>query len=139
MKACRIGTICFFTIFLTIAARQGNGQTPDPLEENEQVVISPKRVDFGSQAVGVASVPRTVTLTNNSISPLTLHYILTSGIDFAQTNTCGSTLASKTSCTIGVTFRPAISGSRIGTLILSTSAPHNPQHVDLTGFGEERQ
>lgn len=136
MKANRIRALCLLGL-LAVASRQGNGQTRDPVEQNEQVVINPHKLDFGPQTVGAPSSPRTVNVRNNSESELRLDYILTSGIDFTQTNTCGRTLAADASCSITVTFRPAIPGSRIGTLILFNSAPHSPQHVDLAGIGEE--
>ena len=55
--------------------------------------------------------------------------------DFAQTNTCGASLAAHDSCTISVTFKPTAPGKRIGNLPLHDNASNSPQVVDLSGKG----
>src|SRR5438094_4863058 len=59
----------------------------------------------------------------------------TNSADFGQTNNCGSSLAVSSSCTINVTFTPAASGTRSGTLTVTDNASGSPQTASLTGTG----
>ena len=58
--------------------------------------------------------------------------------DFAQTNTCGASLAAQNSCTISVTFKPTAAGKRTGNLPLHDNASNSPQVVALSGKGNRR-
>ena len=100
----------------------------------QSVTVSPTSLSFGSQAVSITSSAKTVTLKNGTSSTLTISSISTSG-DYAETNTCGTSLAASTNCTINVTFTPSTTGSRTGTLSISDSASNSPQTVSLTGTG----
>src|SRR5207245_1491643 len=55
--------------------------------------------------------------------------------DFAETNTCGSSVAAGANCTISVTFTPTAAGSRTGTVKFTDNAGGSPQSVGLTGTG----
>jgi len=100
------------------------------------VKLTPLKLDFGSVPVGTTSLSKIATLTNISNSALTVRDISASGIDFAETNTCPSGLPAGGSCAIEVTFKPAIDGPRIGTIMISTSDPAIPQLLVLTGTGQ---
>ena len=54
----------------------------------------------------------------------------------AQTNTCGTSLAVKKSCSISVTFTPTQTGTRLGALMISDNATGSPQSVSLSGVGK---
>jgi hypothetical protein len=99
-----------------------------------QASASPASLSFGNQVVGFASAVKTVTLTNNLETALSISSIAVSG-DYSQTNTCGTLLASETTCTVSVTFTPTTTGSRTGTLTISDGANNSPQTVSLTGNG----
>jgi len=58
--------------------------------------------------------------------------------DFAQTNTCGASLAAHHTCGISVTFKPTATGKRTGNLPLHDNATNSPQVVDLSGKGNDR-
>ena len=60
--------------------------------------------------------------------------IVASG-DFAQTNTCGASVAAGGNCTISVTFKPTASGPRTGTITIADSAAGSPQTIALSGDG----
>ena len=96
--------------------------------------LSPAALSFGSHTVGTTSNPISATLTNNQATALTINSVTVSG-DFAQTNTCGASLAGKATCTISVTFTPTVVGSRTGTLTVSDSGSNSPQTSNLTGTG----
>jgi hypothetical protein len=84
--------------------------------------------------LGSASVPQTVTLTNNGTTSLSNINVSIVG-DYTNTTTCSTSLAASGSCTISVTFVPTTSGVRYGNLIVSDSDPSSPQTVRLTGTG----
>src|SRR5260370_1104072 len=96
--------------------------------------VSPTSLTFASQTVGTTSAAQSVTLSNTGNASLNLTGVSASG-DFAQTNTCGSSVAAGANCTISVTFTPTASGSRTGTLSITDNASGSPQSVSLTGTG----
>ena len=104
------------------------------------VQFSPSSVSFGAQTVGARSSPQLVTLTNAGGSALTITSIGIAGGnagDFADTSTCGSTLAPGASCQIKVTFTPTASGTRSAAVSVSDNAPGSPQVAALSGTGQD--
>jgi hypothetical protein len=101
------------------------------------VKLTPERLDFGFQAVGTASQPKTAILTNTSNSAMRMRDIGASRIDFAETDTCKGSLLLGENCTIEVTFTPAIPGPGLGTIIISDSDPASPHFLVLTGTGSD--
>ena len=97
--------------------------------------FAPSSVVFGSQNVGTTSTARTVSVTNTGSAPLTFLSIVSSG-DFAQTNTCGSTLAAGSGCSASVTFAPTGAGLRNGSLTFNDSDGSALQTVSLSGTGQ---
>jgi hypothetical protein len=90
-------------------------------------------------AMGTSSGAETVTLKNNLVQALPFRSITFTGAnpsDFAQTNTCGSSVAANPGCVISVTFKPLATGSRTATLNLNDGANTSPQTVALTGTGK---
>src|SRR5206468_3857 len=84
------------------------------------------------------SAPQAVTLSNSGSAALSISSIAITGAnggDFAQTNNCGSSLAAGSKCTINVTFAPAATGTRTGTLTVTDNASGSPQTATLTGIG----
>jgi len=115
--------------------------TPDTI-----AILSQNNIVFGSQAVGTVGPPVLVTLTNISTVPpttintatLTISQITIEGPDaedFAQTNTCASTLNAQSACTITITFTPTASGPRSASLSISDNGGQSPQSIALSGTG----
>jgi len=98
------------------------------------VSLSPSSYDFGNQAVGATSSAETITLANDGNAALTISSIAVSG-DFSQTNTCGSSVAANSACTISVTFAPTAAGSRTGSITIADNASPATQTVNLSGTG----
>jgi hypothetical protein len=98
------------------------------------VDLSATILSFPGQAVSTTSAPQTLTLTNTGNGALTPVTITVSG-DFAQTNTCGSSVPANGSCTISVTFTPTAVGTRNGALTIVDNASNSPQTVSLSGTG----
>jgi len=79
-----------------------------------------------------AEITSKVTLANHGKSPLAISGISTVG-DYSQTDTCGTSVAAGTSCTITVTFTPTASGTRWGNLWVNDNDPGSPHTVRLKG------
>jgi FG-GAP-like repeat/Abnormal spindle-like microcephaly-assoc'd, ASPM-SPD-2-Hydin len=98
------------------------------------VALSAANLSFGEQVIGTTSNARTVTLTNIGSVILNIANIVSSG-DFAQTNTCGKSLAAQASCTISVTFTPSAENKRTGMITITDSASPGSQTISLAGEG----
>lgn len=94
----------------------------------------PASLAFGSQAVGTTSSSKTITMTNPGTAALVIADVAATG-DFADTNSCGSSLRPGSSCSITVTFTPTAKGSRTGTIVITDGDLNGPQTINLTGTG----
>jgi hypothetical protein len=97
-------------------------------------------LNFGNQLVASTSAAQTVTLTNTGTATLTfsgsgISISGTNSGDFAETNTCGSSVAASANCTISITFKPTATGVRNATLSVTDNASGSPQSISLTGTG----
>ncbi|MFB3921701.1 MAG: choice-of-anchor D domain-containing protein [Terriglobia bacterium] len=96
--------------------------------------IAPTALIFGDQGLNTTSPAQTVTMTNTGTGAVTIIGIDAAG-DFAQTNTCGNSLAAGANCTISVTFTPTAVGILSGTVTITDTDPTSPQIITLTGHG----
>ncbi len=96
-------------------------------------------VDFLNQPVSSTSNEQALQVTNNGLVPLRVTNLALGGAnpgEFAISgNGCGGSVAPGASCTIGLRFLPAQSGTRNATLSISSDAPASPHTVALTGNG----
>jgi hypothetical protein len=102
------------------------------------VTLSPTSLNFANQTVGTTSAPQTVTLTNHAQRALNISGDGISGTNpgsFAETHTCGRSLAAGASCTISVTFTPSGNGFKTATLGVLDDGGGSPQQVVLAGNG----
>ena len=83
--------------------------------------------------VGSSSAAKTVTVTNAGTSAASVSGVAVTG-DFSQTNNCAS-IAVNGSCTVTVTFKPTASGTRTGTLTVTSNANNSPTTATLSGSG----
>jgi hypothetical protein len=93
---------------------------------------------FSQVAAGSSSSPQNVTLSNAGNISLSISSIAITGTnagDFAETNTCASSLGAGDNCTISVTFTPTMDGTRNAAITIIDNAPGSPQTVNLTGTG----
>ena len=145
------GLSCTITVTFTPAAtgaRSASLQIADNAFNTPQLIslsgtgsttsllISPDSLTFGSQFVGSTGAAQTVSLSNTGTLALTINSVSVTGPqagDFAQTNTCGSSLVSGANCTVTITFAPTAVGTRNGTLNISDSASSTAQTVALSG------
>jgi len=102
------------------------------------ITLSPVGVNFGDQKVGTSSAAAAITLANAGASAVSITLISITGTDpgdFAETNTCGKSVAAHGSCTIKVTFKPTATGARAASVSVTDNGGGSPQSVSLTGTG----
>ncbi|MBV8716469.1 MAG: fibronectin type III domain-containing protein [Chloroflexi bacterium] len=132
-----IGTIDEVRVYsraLSAAEIQNDMNTPLPAAVAS---LSPSTLSFGNQNVNTSSNALPVTVTNTGNANLNIAAISFTGSgsgSYTQTNNCGSSVAPNASCTINVTFTPAVGGSNPATLIMTDNAS-NTHTVSITGTG----
>jgi len=140
----RVNTAIFATAgmalaFLTTSCGAGSSAAiPAPTGNGPVASLSSASLSFSNQAVGTTSAGQTLTLSNAGKAVLTITSIAITGTnagDFAQTNTCGSSVAAGAHCTIAVMFTPSAAGTRTATLSISDNASGSPQTAQLSGTG----
>jgi hypothetical protein len=102
------------------------------------VVLGGGSISFGGHTVGGTSGAQMISLSNTGTAALTIAGIAITGpnsSDFAQTNTCGTSLAVGANCTISVTFVPSATGTRTASVSITDNAAGSPQTVALAGAG----
>ncbi|MDQ1484390.1 MAG: hypothetical protein QOJ62_83, partial [Actinomycetota bacterium] len=87
---------------------------------------------FAAQAVGTASGPQAIRVTNTGKSAINVSTISTSG-DYGQTNDCANRIAAGAFCTVSVTFAATGAGGRTGAVRIASDSV--PVVVSLTGSG----
>ncbi|HEV2424941.1 MAG TPA: SBBP repeat-containing protein [Terriglobia bacterium] len=107
----------------------GSGNSP-------AIVLSPAKVDFGNEAVSVASTVQTVTVFNLGTAPLTISAVEAPSSDFTDSNNCVGTVApAGGSCTINVTFTPQSTGAVTDQFTITDNAANSPHTLTVTGTG----
>jgi len=124
---------------MTISDSAGS-QTVSLSGTGTAAAFSPASLTFAAQTVGTTSPSQNITMTDFSgFSAITITSLAITGTnagDFAQTNTCGTSLAQKKSCTITVTFTPTGTGTRTAAVSVTDNAGGSPQTIPLTGTGQ---
>ena len=98
------------------------------------VSVSPAALQFAPLPLGSTSQAQTVLLRNMGSASLSISSIATTG-DFAETNTCDTSVPSAASCTLSVTFTPTAAGSRSGSIVIQDNASGAPHSIPLNGVG----
>ena len=104
------------------------------LNSAPSVSLSPESLQYVAETVGVTSSPQTVLLRNMGSSLLTIVSIATSG-DFAESDSCGTTVSAAGNCTLSVTFTPTDAGVRLGSIAIQDNAAGTPHVITLSGIG----
>jgi hypothetical protein len=104
------------------------------------ISFAPTSLTFASQTVATASAPQAVTVKNTGTAALTFTGITIAGPnkgDFslapAATCTTATPLASNTTCTISVTYKPAAAGTGTAMVIVADNATGGSQTINLSG------
>ncbi len=103
------------------------------------VSVTPASLNFGTLTIGSTSAGLSVTMTNASIeAALSVTSVTITGAnpgDFAQINSCPSSLAAGASCTITATFTPKVASNRNARININDNASPASQTVTLSGKG----
>jgi hypothetical protein len=108
---------------------------------NPLLSLSPMSWFFGTQLLATPSAAGTITLANNSGSPLTISSIAVAGSnssDFSVKDNCPispNTVAAGNGCTIHATFTPQAAGPRKSSISISDNSGSGVQTILLTGVG----
>ena len=100
-------------------------------------IISPATAIFGATA-GTTSPTKMFSIVNIGDQILSINSISITGPNsssFLETNTCASTLAPNTNCSISINFMPASAGVFSAMLQVADNTPGSPQTLALTGTG----
>jgi hypothetical protein len=101
-------------------------------------MLSPSTLSFGNTVRGTTAPAKLITLSNPGNATLNISGIMIGGTNsgaFAETTTCGETLAADALCTISVAFTPASVASFVATVSVADNAAGSPQTVVLSGAG----
>jgi phospholipase C len=133
------------TRYSSVTITDSDGASPQVLNLTgigTLVSVSPATLNFPATAVGKASAPQLVTLTNNGAAALGISRISIQGsinqdyFDYTQTNNCGTSLGAGLSCSVNVKLVPTSQGPRNGRLVIDHSEINTtPLSVVLTGTG----
>lgn len=100
--------------------------------------ITPAAVNFGNQAVGIATAAQTVTLSNTGTGALNVTALTAAAAPFALSGgSCGATpiaIAAGGNCTLDYTFTPSAAGLANQTLTVTADVPGSGT-IALQGTG----
>ncbi len=150
-----VGSKCSISVTFTptlLAAESATLQVSDNAANSPQTVaftgtgvadvtLTPASEKFGNVPQGISSAAKNFTLKNNQPAALSISDVGFSGVsaaDFLRSGgTCGSSLAAKASCTIGVTFTPSLMGAESAMLAVTSNAqpPYNSLASAVSGTG----
>ena len=104
--------------------------------------LSPASLTFASTSVGLTSASQSVTITNSGAASLSLSSATLGGTHAGDwllpgTGSCAfpGSLAPGASCTLTVSFKPTVAGTRSGTVSVAHNAAGSPSSVPLSGTG----
>lgn len=101
------------------------------------ITASPSSLTWGNVAFGQVSGGKIATLSNTGTTAVSFNGVSIGGAnaqDFTvSANTCGSSLAPSSSCTVTAYFAPQETGSLSATLSFSDGAGNSPQVITLAG------
>ncbi len=125
------------TGLLTVFANVTGGQLTASLTGTglapASVVLTPSSLTFSGTVIGSPSSPQYVTVANTGGESAALTSETVTGDFSISANTCSSSVAANNSCTLGIVFTPAVSGTRNGVLTVVDSV--GTQTALLSGTG----
>jgi len=99
------------------------------------VSISPSSLSFAPTGDGLTTTAQPITLTNNGGQPLNIASITSSTGFVIASNTCTSSLAVNSACTVQIVFAPSTPGAITGSVTFVDNAPTPTQTAALSGTG----
>ncbi|MGA8067220.1 MAG: choice-of-anchor D domain-containing protein, partial [Terriglobales bacterium] len=115
----------------------GQAYTTVLLNNTAPISVSPLSIEFASRTVGTTSPASTVLVTNDQATTLSITSVTMGGTDpgdFPYKSACKTTLLPGADCTISITFKPSVAGSRTASLMISDSV--GTQTISISGVGK---
>ncbi len=131
-------TFLIASLWIACGGSGGGGGTIGPPAPSPVISLSVPSLTFASQNTGTTSAAQAATLSNTGNAVLIISSLSLSGAnmgDFNQTNTCGSSVATNSNCSISVTFTPSAAGTRTAAVTIIDNASGSPHSIGLTGTG----
>ncbi len=115
---------------------------PPPPPPVTHVTVAPASLDFGGQSMATTSPALTVTVTNGTSAAATIGAASTGSPLFTATSHCPASLAAGATCTVDVSFSPAIAaGALLATIpanaTLTVATSDGAKSVSLAGSAEK--
>ena len=107
----------------------------NPDDPTKIVTLSPTSLSFGNIDVGSTSAGKNITLKNATDKAIAITGITATG-DYLQSNNCGESLSSGSSCVISLRFKPAAMGARTGALTVGYDS-NKTKTAALSGQGTD--
>jgi hypothetical protein len=108
------------TIYGNVAGGQATVALSGTATPAGAVVLTPVVMSFPTTTVNATSTTQNITISNTSGATVNIGTPAVSG-DFKITaNTCGATLPANTGCTVAVVFAPTASGTRTGSMTVTS-------------------
>lgn len=123
---------------ITVIGSSGNitrTATVNVVVPTTQVRLSTDSMTFAPQEQNTTSLPQNFTIRNTGKTALAITSVTASAPYAISSNTCGTSLAAQSVCTVGVTFTPGAVGTITGTVTVVDADPTSPQTISLTGTG----
>ena len=121
------------TVYGNVAGGQATAALSGTATPPAAIVLTPTSLTFPATSIGSTSAAENITIANTGGTASTLQSPTIAGDYSMSANTCGSTLAPQTSCTVSIVFAPTASGTRSGTLTVVDGA--GTQVAVLSGSG----
>ena len=92
-------------------------------------------LNFGNQSVNSTSAAQSVTISNIGTMPVVYWLGFDSGINYTESDNCGSSLAAGASCTVTVAFTPTYAGPNNDALLMGGGSTGRVLNIQLLGTG----
>jgi hypothetical protein len=107
------------TIYANVAGGQATVALSGTATAAGAVILTPVALPFPQTSVNATSAAQNITISNTGSSAVALGAAAVTGDFTISANTCGTTLAASTGCTVAVVFHPTVSGARSGTFTIT--------------------
>jgi len=123
---------------ITVIGNSGNQTrtvTVNLVVPTTSVHLSTGELTFGNQQQGITSTAQSFTIQNTGRTSLSITSVTASNNYAISSNNCPSSLGASKTCTVSVTFTPAMLATINGTVTIVDGDATSPQVVSLSGTG----
>jgi len=120
------------TVYANVAGGQATATLSGVGTPAAAIILTPTTLTFPATNVGATSTSQAITVSNTGGAAATLQTPVVTGDFSIAANSCGTTLAPSTGCTLSIAFTPTASGTRTGTLAITDSV--GTQVATLSGI-----